>query len=52
MCQSLDAWDIAMSKPSKMSVPVDLFIVHSFDNNVTGAYTVQVSGDFTMMNEM
>lgn len=44
MCQSLDAWDIAMSKPSKMSVPMDLSIVHSFDNNVTRAYTVQVSG--------
>ena len=44
--------DTAMSEPSKISVLTDLSIIHSFDNHVTSAHTVQVSGEFMMMNEM
>lgn len=47
----LDAWDTAMSEASKYSVLMDLSIIHSFDNHVTSAYTMQVSGEFLMMNE-
>lgn len=43
--------DTAMSEASKNSVLMDLSIIHSFDNHVTSAYTMQVSGEFLMMNE-